>query len=126
GAAGTAGERVTVADFDGDPLLDLAVANNGSSDVSVFRGDGHGAFTPVQTLAVGSRPFFITHADLNRDGVEDLAVAGGSRVSVLLGHGDGAFAPAGSYSVCCDARSVAAAGLRKGNVDRAGANFGSN
>jgi hypothetical protein len=37
---------VVVADFNGDGLLDLAVANQGDDSISLFRGNGDGTFTP--------------------------------------------------------------------------------
>jgi acetyl esterase/lipase len=126
-AAGTNPKSVTAADFDGDHRLDVAVANNGSNNVSILRGDGHGSFTPAPTLAAGTAPFFITHADLNHDGTEDLLTTGGGKVSVLLGQGDGTFAPAASFTVGADPRSVVVADFNgDGNADLAVANFGAN
>src|SRR5262249_57124707 len=74
----------------------LAVANY--DRVSVFLGNRDGTFGgergfPVGGL-VGSLPYSVVVADLNGDGVLDLATANLStdNVSVLLGRGDGTFA----------------------------------
>ncbi len=90
---------ITSADFNGDGIMDLAVANQGSNNVSVFLGNGSGGFAPAPGSPFssgGSSPFFITSADFNGDGIMDLAVAnrGSNNVSVFLGNGSGGFAPA--------------------------------
>ena len=82
---------MTVADLSGDGKLDLIVANYDSNTVSVLLNTtAPGATTPSfaaqQTFATGSRPLFVTVADLNGDGKPDLIVANESAntVSVLL------------------------------------------
>jgi hypothetical protein len=47
-AAGLLPWSVAVADFNGDGVPDLAVANRGSHDVSVLLGNGDGTFQPAQ------------------------------------------------------------------------------
>jgi hypothetical protein len=85
---------VTTGDFNGDGKLDLAATNNGGS-VTILLGNGDGTFTLAANnpITVGSNPLSIAVADLNQDGIPDLAVANyyGSTVSVLLGNGDGTF-----------------------------------
>jgi hypothetical protein len=82
-------------DFDRDSILDLAVANHDSGDVSVLRGDGNGGFHPATAFAVGAEPFSLTAGDFDDDGHLDLATAHlGGAVVVLLGDGAGGFAPA--------------------------------
>jgi len=44
-AVGNNPRSVVVADFNGDGFLDIAVANEGDSTISVFEGDGNGGFT---------------------------------------------------------------------------------
>jgi hypothetical protein len=43
---GTNPSSVVVADFNGDGFLDIAVANQGDSSISLFQGHGDGTFTP--------------------------------------------------------------------------------
>jgi hypothetical protein len=94
-AAGDFPSSVAVADLNGDGKLDIVTANTGSDDVSVLLGNGDGTFQNEHAFNVdfGSAPFFVTVADLNGDGIPDLAVANfsSSDVSVHLGNGDGTF-----------------------------------
>jgi hypothetical protein len=92
--AGSIPESVAVGDFRGNGILDLAVANLGSSNVSVLLGNGDGTFRPEVVYAAGITPSFVTAADLNRDGHIDLITSG----SVLLGNGDGTFGQALTFS----------------------------
>jgi hypothetical protein len=82
-----------VGDFNGDGLLDLAVANYGPSpSVSVLLGNGDGTFQTARNFAAGGYPRSVAVGDFNGDGVLDLAVANPfANVSVLLGNGDGTF-----------------------------------
>jgi hypothetical protein len=49
---------VTVADFDGDSWLDLAVPSYSPNTLTIFRNDGHGGFLPPVIYAAGSGPRF--------------------------------------------------------------------
>jgi hypothetical protein len=90
---------IVVADFNGDGVPDLAVTNDDSlfgaaSGVTVFLGNGDATFRPLVTYYLRpSTHNFATLADLNGDGIPDLAMAnaGSNSVAVLLGHGDGSF-----------------------------------
>jgi hypothetical protein len=55
--------------------LDLAVANAASGNVSIYLGDGAGAFTLTSQPSVGFWPVSIVSADFNGDGHPDLATA---------------------------------------------------
>jgi len=72
---GAAPTSVAVGDFNGDGAQDLAVANFGSNDVSVLRGNGDGTFQAAVNFGVGERPFSVAVGDFNGDGPQDLAVA---------------------------------------------------
>jgi hypothetical protein len=90
-AAGSNPIAVVAGDFNNDTVLDLAVANYGSHNVSVFLGHGDGTFRPAVDSATGTNPLSIAVGDFNRDGKLDLATANVNDVSVLLGNGDGTF-----------------------------------
>ena len=79
---------LSVADLDGDGKADLAVANNGSSTLSVLRNVSNGSalmFAPKADFATGINPNAIVTADFDNDGKIDLAVAnaGSNSLSVL-------------------------------------------
>jgi streptogramin lyase len=92
-----------VADLRHNGTLDLITLNiraSGDDNVSVLLGNGDGTFAAAQTYPAGPNPGNFVVADLNGDGVLDLAVAydgtsqginGGLRL--LLGNGDGTFQP---------------------------------
>ena len=94
-AAGNSPQAVATGDFNGDGNLDLALANNGDSTVTLLQGDGKGGFTKTGTLALAATPTGMVAGDFNHDGRLDLAVGGKSTVQVFFGNGAGGFAQAG-------------------------------
>jgi hypothetical protein len=112
-AAGLRPRAVTVGEFDGDGVQDLAVANGRSDDVSVFLGLGDGRFAPEMRFPAGEFPTAIVAVDLDRDGAQDLAVApsGSAAVAVLRGRGDGGFADQALFQVGWIPVSIAAGDL---------------
>ena len=78
-------------DFNGDGIIDLAVAS--SSGMQIFLGTGGGAFTAGASYLSGVTPTRIVKGDFNGDGILDLAVSVSSAntVRVLLGSGAGTF-----------------------------------
>ena len=72
---GSGPDALVAGDFNGDGRTDLAVANDGSNDVSVLLGNGDGTFQPQVTYAVGTGPAALVAGDFTGDGRTDLAVA---------------------------------------------------
>jgi FG-GAP-like repeat len=91
--AGAGANSLKGADFNGDGLLDLAVANVESNNVSVLVGNGDGTFRSPVNYAIGLSPLEIAVTDLDGDDKQDLAATnnGSNNVSILLGNGDGIF-----------------------------------
>jgi len=81
-------DAITVADFDNDNNLDIAVVNSGSStaSVAVYLGNGAGGFSTGHAYAAGSGASDVLAADINGDGYPDLTVASFTtgNVTILL------------------------------------------
>ena len=98
---------IVAADFNGDGIIDLAVATFDTNAVYILLGNGDGTFTvsSQSPIGVGPNPFSMTALDYNGDGITDLAVGNynfpspnlqpGS-VTLLIGNGDGTFQPPGA------------------------------
>jgi len=130
--AGSDPQSVVVGDFNGDGKPDLAIANGGSSNVTVLLGNGTGGFAaaPGSPVPVGSGPRSLAVGDFNGDGKLDLAVANynDNTVTVLLGDGMGGFtARGGPLRVGSNPSSAAVADFNgDGKPDLAVANYKDN
>ncbi len=120
----------TIADFNGDSLLDIVIANHSSARVSVMLGIGNGAFQRQQkTYPIGSGAANFANADFNNDGYLDIAVTNrySSDVSVLLGTGNGSFKPQVRYALGTDPFGIISGDFNNdGSKDIAAANMGAN
>ena len=77
-----------------DGLLDLAVLNEGSHDISIFLNNGKGGFITMPRVDAGNNPTGLAVADVNGDGIPDLLVSNANGdLLILIGKGDGAFQP---------------------------------
>src|ERR1051325_6096524 len=76
-SAGSHPVMPAVGDANKDGNLDIFVANNEGGNVSVYLGDGKGAFTSANgsPFATGQEPTDITTGDFNGDGNLDLVIA---------------------------------------------------
>jgi hypothetical protein len=78
---------VAVGDFNMDGKPDLIVADVGASSanaVSLLLGNGDGTFQAAAPYILGTGAVSVAAADLNSDGLLDVAVVSGSNVSILL------------------------------------------
>jgi hypothetical protein len=89
--SGVGSDDVAAADFNGDGLPDLVVANYNDHTVSVLLnatlpGADSPAFAPRQILAAGNHPYAVIAADVSLDGSPDIIVANDldSTLSVLV------------------------------------------
>ncbi|MBI4518320.1 MAG: VCBS repeat-containing protein [Deltaproteobacteria bacterium] len=85
----TAGVLIT--DVNSDSRPDVVAANSGSSNVSVFLGDGAGGFGARIDSSVGVAPTAVAAADINEDGHPDLTISMLDGILVLTGDGQGHF-----------------------------------
>ncbi len=96
---GTAPSAIVIGDFNGDGKPDLAVANFGSSNVSVLINKGDGTFLTAVTSSAGTAPQAIAPGDFNGDSKLDLVLVNqgnppsgaGGAVFFLPGNNDGTF-----------------------------------
>jgi 6-phosphogluconolactonase (cycloisomerase 2 family) len=84
---------VSIGDFDGDGKTDLAIANNGSNTISVFRNTGSSgiiSFAAKVDFTTGNFPCSVSIGDFDGDGKTDLAVTNYSSntISVFRNTGD--------------------------------------
>ncbi|MCP9496174.1 MAG: FG-GAP-like repeat-containing protein [Pyrinomonadaceae bacterium MAG19_C2-C3] len=99
---------IVAGDFDGSGRFDLAVANNGTRNVSVLLNNNAGGFNAAVNYSVGPSapptnplPTSVATSDLNGDGHLDLVVSSHAMnyVSILLGNGAGGFGTATTFSL---------------------------
>jgi len=113
-------------DLDGDGKADLVVAD-GSTSVNVALGRGDGTFGTASTIKLSDdledQAPGIAIADLNADGVLDLAISiynqiydDAGRVAVLIGQGDGSSAQPVSYPATENATRLTATDLNNDGV----------
>lgn len=107
-----------VGDFNGDTFPDIAVANFGSNNVSIFLGYGDGTFRAAVNYGVGSSPVSIAVGDLTGDGKADLVVGNlnSGNLSFLKGRGDGTFDAAVSVTSGGSPNHIAVADLNGDGV----------
>lgn len=99
---------LTVADFNGDGLPDLAIVEQGTTQVTILEGNGNGTFKefPKSPITVGKFPVAIASGSLGGSTGPGLAVVNQSdnTLSVLLGNGDGTFFSAANSPLKTDTK----------------------
>ncbi len=95
------GTKIASGDLNEDGHIDLAVACNGSGQISRLLGNGDGTFLIGQVMNTVAVPSGLVVADLNGDSHLDLATASmqDDLVAVHYGEGNGSFRPAQSFLV---------------------------
>jgi hypothetical protein len=97
------GAPIVCADFNGDGILDLAVA--GGYYLVVLLGNGDGTFTQVSiNSSITQADLFggMVTGDFNNDGKQDIAIADntfGQTITLYLGNGDGTFTQGSTINV---------------------------
>ncbi len=84
---------VSLADYNGDGKLDLAVANYNSATVSIFMNtctNGTISFSPKVDFTTNSGPSNIISNDFDGDGKTDIATANGASTSISILRNNGA------------------------------------
>src|SRR5213594_2105964 len=123
---GTGPIQIVTADFSlntngtNDGILDLAVVNNGSNTIQIFRGDGTGVFTLTRTLTTGVGPYSMTVGQFNADTRLDISVANfaDNSVGTSLANATGGFGTQVTRFTGLGPRSVATADLNNdGKLD---------
>jgi FG-GAP-like repeat len=88
-------QALAAADFDGDGKKDVAIASDGSNDLTILRSDGAGGLQVAGRFPSGQQPAEVLVVDLDKDGKIDLAIPNHetSGVTLLKGDGRGGFRP---------------------------------
>jgi hypothetical protein len=122
---GVALRALATGDFNGDGIVDLAIASGIGVGVAIGKGDG--TFSNTSLIGSGLLVDSVTVADFNGDGKADIASLqiNGTSVFVSLGNGDGTFKnqiayPAGTNTFALVAGDFNADGI----PDLAVANYG--
>jgi hypothetical protein len=98
-------DQSTIGDFNHDGRDDIAVLSTSTQSVSIiiFLSQANGSFSPVTTNLQGvageATSSRIAFADLNHDGILDLAYATTNHVFTMIGQGDGTFSSPSSLPV---------------------------
>jgi Bacterial Ig domain/Putative Ig domain/FG-GAP-like repeat len=120
---------VATGDFNGDGNQDFVVANYTTDAISIFFGNGAGAFpTSPTVISVGNGPDALAVGNFG-NGYEDIAVANSTdgTVTILMNNGSGSFSTSQTLTVGTNPVSLVLGDFEgNGHLDLAVANKGSN
>ncbi len=105
------------ADFNDDGRNDLAVANQGSDNVSVMLRGVNNLLSTPSTFSVNAGPVEIVAGDFDADGFDDLATLNNTNISILLSNGDGTFEPSVTVAAGTGPFAIAVGKLNADNRD---------
>ena len=113
---GTHPTSLAVGNFNGGKP-DLAVANEGSNNVSILLGKGFGQFTAGTPISGITTPSSVVTGFFNNDAFADLAIAsvGDDNIAIRLGNGNGGFTGTGTVATGMDPRAIAAGDFNNDN-----------
>lgn len=89
-------KATALGDFNGDHKPDFAVLDS-SGAITVFLGDGNGAFHSSQSFFAATNSTSLVAVDFNNDGKLDIIFPSPNGESICLGNGDGTFGPAAIF-----------------------------
>jgi hypothetical protein len=93
---------ITVADFNSDNCLDIALTTDTDGNLHVLFGDGNGNFSTqiIYRFGSASEPMYVIATDFNHDNQMDIVstLTGIDSVVILLGYGNGSFQDPKAYS----------------------------
>lgn len=88
-SVGFAPVSITSGDLDCNGYPDVAAANYGADQVSVFVGNGQGAYSGSTSVPTADRPQWVVTGELGDDSFPDLVIANELSKDVAVLHGDG-------------------------------------
>jgi hypothetical protein len=121
----TSPAEIDIADFDGNGLLDMAVADDVDDGVAILLQTASGVFKLISFVAAGNATNSVVSVDLNGNGVLDLATANENEntLSILMGDGGGGFTKLGNIAAGARPRSIVSADVNgDGTADLLSAN----
>ncbi|CAF5107560.1 unnamed protein product [Rotaria sp. Silwood1] len=102
---------IAIGDFNGDSVVDIAVANYGTKQVGMMLGYGNATFTSQTSegTSFDSRPLAMASGDFNNDKRSEIAIIydRSDNVDIFVAYNRGTFAKETRYSVGSTPRSVA-------------------
>jgi hypothetical protein len=110
---------LTTGDFNEDAHVDVGTVDEQTGTLTLLAGDGTGALTVLQVIALGGIRSSVAAGDFNGDGHLDAAsgAADGSGLRVLYGHGDGTFSAPAAFSEIVQTRGSTVADLNLDGID---------